>query len=109
MGAALSNKPTPATRTANVLLMGISSLLLLGGLLLGRASAAESVRHTVVSFLAGVLEKRAVDLSHGDFSGPRLGPRARIVDCELIQHRVGVQAGEALCHLQLLRCRSVLN
>src|SRR5262245_60335486 len=44
--------------------------------------------------MAGVFEERTLASSHGNFHGPWLRKCLRVIDCELVQKRVGIKALE---------------
>ena len=60
-----------------------------------RAGGGEDIGHRVVPFVAGVFEDRTFRLLHRNFSRPRSFKGLRIVDRELVEKCVSINAGEA--------------
>ena len=61
-----------------------------------RPCAGQHAGHAVIAFVAGVLVELAFTLPDGDFDGPWSFPGCRIVDRELINQFVRVDAAEPL-------------
>src|SRR5215813_8652726 len=64
--------------------------------------AGENAEHTVVPFVAGVLEDRAGMAGHGNLYGPGAAVHGRIRDRCSIENRVSIGSGEAFGHAQVL-------
>src|SRR5262249_18001821 len=65
------------------------------GLLVG-ARTGKDASQSVISFVTGVFVDRIVPLRHRNHGGPWSRPRARVVDRELVEERIGVGARKAL-------------
>src|SRR6266850_4021299 len=73
-----------------------------GGSLLFRSSSGKAVTQTVIPFVAGVLKYRTDGLLPWHFCRPGSGPGRRILDAELITHRVVGHACEAFDQTHVL-------
>src|SRR5206468_2317179 len=71
-------------------------------LFLFRSRAGQSAQHSVITFVAGVLKYRPRGLCNGNLHGPWLRPRRRIIDGELVEKGIRVQASEPLRELHIL-------
>src|ERR1700681_1231309 len=71
----------------------------------GHASATEGILQTVIRLMTGVLVDLARYLRDGHFSRPWSGPHPRIFHRELVANGLGVGAGEAFDHMQVLGSR----
>ena len=69
---------------------------------LSRAPAHDAV-HADVALVAGVLEERAVGPAKRHHRGPGGGEVGRILDRELVHHRIGIDAAEALYDVRVFR------
>src|SRR5207244_3595972 len=65
-----------------------------------RARTLERVLHAVVALVARVLEEWTVGVKHRKLCAPRLRPRLRVFDSELVQDPVRGDAREAFDDVQ---------
>src|SRR6185436_8022242 len=72
----------------------------LRGLFLRVARAPENVRHPVVPFVAGILVQGTLGRGHRNFRAPGPGPRAGIVNRELVEDPVSAHTREAFDDMQ---------
>src|SRR4030095_1383030 len=73
-----------------------------------RSRGTQNEPQAVVALVARVLVNRTFPLPHENLARPASRPRRRVVECELVEDRIGVDACETLEHPQLLAGENVL-
>src|SRR6266700_6897414 len=110
MAAASKNAAAPARETRTFIRIGITPIVFRSGSLLclrrlvslSQPRAAQNIAPRAISLVAGVFINMFAGCRPGVFAGPGLCPRCRILDREAIEQRFGVDAREALDHVQIL-------